>query len=755
MAALQTLRNRPALLMSVIGGALLLFIVTLTDLNSCARPDVEAEVCGKELKYNDFEQQVHNEELFQQLLLETITDDAKDQIREQVWERFEQSTVVGKQADKLGLVCSKKEVQNELSSVTPQRLQQIMQGLQYGQVQPSQISAAEKIMLLMGKYMGQASADAYKQFMKTADTQMAQAQKANQTQAVELIANLKAVCLYCEQQIAEEVRTQKYMALTVLGASSNPVSAKMDFEQQNTSFDVEMAQIPYSTVDDKSIKVTDDDLKAKYESLKELFRIPSETRDMKMINITVTPSQKDQEKTMAEVKAAEDTLRQLSSAEAIEQAMRGINSDVAYNNVYIPKSAYQTENMNDIVAVLDSLKVGETMATKIEATDRSGQQYVSTYKLIAAKTTPDSMQICQFAVDKQATADSIVAAVKAGKTLSALAADSKYAALTQKYGLKGDTVWAPTKYYVDPKKEKNDSTASAYTDICQMPVGTVSYYSVPDQQGNKVYVVTYVLDAKAPSEKYNLAIVKKPLKFSNETFNEKRQALIAFLAQNKTIESIEKNASKAGYTVIDRPNISTTDAMTLRYSIGGEGAKQAFIWAFDDAEAGNVSNLFICGRNSEKLLVIAVSAINDGKYLAWDNPSVKAQLEALVKQDKKAEKILASVKNVKNISGAKAVKGAETNALPELPLAQVASYEPTFAGALERTKNGAFTGAVKGTQAIYMAQVNSRKVNGTFNQATAMMQSAQTMIQELFNRQGNIIDAMVKKAKIVDKRYKF
>ena len=87
MAALQTLRNKPALLMSVIGGALLLFIVTLTDLNSCSRPNVEAEVNGQELTYENYEAQVRDEENVQSLLLDNLSDDAKEQIRQQVWNK--------------------------------------------------------------------------------------------------------------------------------------------------------------------------------------------------------------------------------------------------------------------------------------------------------------------------------------------------------------------------------------------------------------------------------------------------------------------------------------------------------------------------------------------------------------------------------------------------------------------------------------------------------------------------------------------
>lgn len=85
MAALQTLRNKPALLMSVIGGALLLFIITLTDFNSCSRPNVEGEINGKELTYEDFETQVSNEENLETLLLGSISEEEKESIRQGLW----------------------------------------------------------------------------------------------------------------------------------------------------------------------------------------------------------------------------------------------------------------------------------------------------------------------------------------------------------------------------------------------------------------------------------------------------------------------------------------------------------------------------------------------------------------------------------------------------------------------------------------------------------------------------------------------
>lgn len=749
MAALQTLRNKPALLMSIIGGALLLFIFSMTQENSCSRPNVEGEVNGQELTYEEFNNQVANEENLERLLVGQLSDESKDEISQRVWNNFVQRQVLAKEADKLGLVVTKEDIQNELANVTPQDLQQTVQMLQYGQASFANVPYAQKIMLLVARMMGQPSVEAYRQFMKTADQQMNQLQAQNPEMA-EMVAETKNACLYCESQIADEIRTQKYVSLLGLGALSNPVSAKMDFDEGTTSCNVDIASIPYSSVQDSEIKVTDDDLKAKYEAYKELFRLTSETRDLKLINVTVTASAKDQAAIMAQVKAIENGLRSVSTLDGVDSVMVGAKSDVSYDKRYWSKEAYSQSNMTDVVAAIDSLSVGGVLATKVQPRNADGVQYISTYKMVGMKTTPDSMQICQLAVDTKEQAEKIVAAVRGGSTLSAEA--KNYNELVQKYGLKGDTIWNATPYYVDANVA--DSAATAYTDICQMPVGTTNYYKVTGQQGQEIYVVTTVLSATAPSAKYNLAIVKYPIKYSDETYNSKRRALAEFLAKNKTIDAIEKNAAKAGFTVVTRANVSTSEAMSLRYSIGGAGARDPFVWAFDEAEVGDVSKDYVCGKDNDQFLVIAVTGINDDDYLAWDNPTVKEQLRMLVMQDKKAEKIMAKLKNVKNIAAARAVQGVSVNNQPSLPLAQMSTYEPAFAGAVERTAKGRFTGAVAGTSGVLMAQVNDKTINGTFNAATAMATASNATLRRVFGQQG-LLNALINKTKIVDKRYKF
>lgn len=740
--------------MSVIGGALLLFIVTLTDLNSCARPNVEAEVNGTELTYEDLEVRVKHEETITKIVTGKLNDDAKDQIREGVWQQFVQENIINKQAGKLGLVASKADVQNALAAVSPQQLEQVAQALQYGQTNVQAIPYAQKIMMMMARIGAQPTAAGYKQFLKEIDKSIAQIQKQNSEQAQQLL-DIKEACLYCESRIPAEVITQKYLAMVSLGQVANPVGAKMDFDEAATNCNLELAFVPTSSVEDKEISFTDDDLKAKYESVKDIFFQNMPSRDIKYINVKVTASTQDIDDIKKQVESVEDTLRKVTDAKAVERIMRSAKTDVPFANVYLKKDAFTETNINVVASHLDSMHIGQVTPTELTTYGEKNASYFATIKLIDAQTTPDSMQVCQFAIDDKAKADAIIKAVKAGSTLSAEAA--KHQDMVKKYGLKGDTIWQNTAYYLAP--ETTDSAASdEYKDVCQMSKGTTGFVKVTNpQDGKPVFVITTVLDTKALTKKYNVAAVLTPVKFTTATYNDKRKQLNAFLAKNKTIEDIEKNAAKAGFTINQRPGFTTSDAMTLRMNIGGEGAKQAMMWAFEEAEVGEVSKLYECGKENDQLLVVALTAVNKGDYRAWDNPTVKQQLTEMVKAEKKAEKIMAMAKNVKDFKGASALKNVQTDSQPEISLGQLSMYVPALAGAVERTAAGKFTGAVKTATTIYFAQVNGKSAaNGaTYNETAALAQSNQRILSRIFGQQGGLYDAFIREAKIKDNRFKF
>ncbi len=59
-------------------------------------------------------------------------------------------------------------------------------------------------------------------------------------------------------------------------------------------------------------------------------------------------------------------------------------------------------------------------------------------------------------------------------------------------------------------------------------------------------VILQVLDKKAMKDKYKVAVVKRPVEFSKETYNDAYNKFSQFVAQNTTLEDLKKNAEESG-----------------------------------------------------------------------------------------------------------------------------------------------------------------------------------------------------------------
>ncbi len=76
-----------------------------------------------------------------------------------------------------------------------------------------------------------------------------------------------------------------------------------------------------------------------------------------------------------------------------------------------------------------------------------------------------------------------------------------------------------------------------------------------------------------------------------------------FIAANNTLEKMIANAEDAGYKLLDRADLYSSE-----HGIGGiRGTKDALKWAFE-AKAGEVSGLYECGE-SDRMLVVGVASI--------------------------------------------------------------------------------------------------------------------------------------------------
>ena len=126
MSALEQIRQRPILIISILGVTLLLFILTAVDRPGELFTDnhTVAKVDGEKIDYLEFQKRV--EQLSQQYQSQGYTNVDRDQLQSQVLQMMINETLLNKECNKLGLVVTDTELsmamigENPLPAVTQQ-----------------------------------------------------------------------------------------------------------------------------------------------------------------------------------------------------------------------------------------------------------------------------------------------------------------------------------------------------------------------------------------------------------------------------------------------------------------------------------------------------------------------------------------------------------------------------------------------------------------------------------------------------------
>lgn len=537
---------------------------------------------------------------------------------------------------------------------------------------------------------------------------------------------------FIEKSLRQQVLAQKYQSLLAGCLISNPVSAKMAYTDENQESNIQLASFAYSSINDNKVKISDADLKAKYEELKPRFKQYEETRSIKYVDYQVLPSASDRAALNKTVAGYVQSL--METADPVE-IVRNSGSLVTYLGIPQTKAAFPT----DIAARLDSMAVGSTSAPVENKLDNT----INVVKLISKVQLPDSVQFRAIQVggatpaDAAKTADSIFTALKSG---------AEFEAIAKKYGQTGEKNWITSNQYQNATSMDAD-TKSYIESLNTLPVNEIKNLKLT--QGNLILQIT---DRKAMTDKYVAAVIKKPIEFSKNTYSAAFNKFSQFVSESQTLDAMQKNASKYGYKVQERMDIRNSE----HYVAGIHGTREALKWIFETDE-NKVSQLYECGDN-DHLLVLVMTKINKKGYRSLDDENVKNYVKQEVLRDKKAEMLMAKVKGVNSISAAKA-KGAQVSAVNQVTFAapvfvqSTGMSEPALSGAVAATAKGKFSSAaVKGNGGVYLFQVLEKKMRPVkFNAKEYEQRQRQKMMQYA----GNFMQELYINANVKDNRYLF
>lgn len=713
MAVLGKIRSRGALLVGIIGLGLFAFIaeeaVRSCDSTKNNERQQIAKILGEKISFQEFQALV--DEYIDVIKMtqnkDNLNEEELNQVRDMVWNTYVQNALVAKEAKELGLTVTDDEMRDILNQGTNPMLMQTP---------------------FMNQQTGRFDANALKQFIN----EYKKAQTSN-PQAAEQYRTIYNYWKFIEKTLRQQTLAQKYQNLLASCFLSNPVEAKQAFEEENNEADIQLAAFTYASVADKDIKITDSDLKAKYDEIKPRFKQYEETRDIKYVAVQVTASAADRTKLNAQVN---DYAKQLAEATEPAEVVRKANSTVAYLGLPVLKSAFPM----DIAQQIDSISVGATTAVKENKQDNT----LNVIKLISKQELPDSVEFQAIQVggndieDAKNRADSIVKALNADAT--------QWDALAKKYGQTGEKQWMTTQQY-QYSTSINSENRTFLNALNTMSTGEMR--NISTASGN---IIVKVTDRRNFQTKYIAAVIKTKIAFSDDTQNQAYNKFSQYVSENQSLEGLEKAAKKYGYTVLEQNDVRSAQHVIANIP----GTHEALKWAYE-AKAGEVSPLYECGNN-DSFLVLVVTKIHEKGYRSLDDPMVKELVKAEVMNDKKAEVILAKLNGVKDINAAKA-KGAQIVPVKQITFAAptfvsvVGSSEPALSGAVSGTKAGMFSShAVKGNGGVYLFKVNSKKSRG---QKYDQKQYEQRMTQRAMQAAGNFMQELYINANITDNRYMF
>ncbi|MCL6524424.1 MAG: SurA N-terminal domain-containing protein [Thermoflavifilum sp.] len=704
MSVIQKIRDKYATLMVV---AICVSLIAFLLMDAFVGPrsffhhsNAIAEINGVEIPYVEFANQEQQAENAARQQNPNLTDVARQQIREQVWNQLLSDVILGEEYKKLGIMVTNEEIVDR--TVTPDADPQI-----------------QSIPLFKNPQTGEFDPSRVVQFIRNID----QDQTGQARQFWEQI----------QEYLQRSIPQRKFYDLVRQSIYYPKWLAEIDLKDRSTFATMHYVSIPYTTIPDSAVKYTDQELQAYLDQHQALFKQEA-SRGIEYVSFDVIPTSADSAQILKQLEALASDLKQ-ANAENIAGLINR-NSDVPFYDGYQPIDQLQTSERQQVFALAPGQVLGPYL-------DNGSYTLV---KMIDKKNLPDTVDVRLILISTQTTPDS-VAKQRIDSIAQAIQHGASFSALAAKYSDDPGSRERGGKYTFSADQIQDPNFSP---EVRQFILFDGKKGSQKIVKSNLGYFYIEILDQRDIQPMAKVAFLTKQIVPSQQTDNDVFSKASQFAGMSQTREAFEKNARQQGLVVRQAPEVYATD-----YVIPGIGQARPLIqWMYNDAKLNQVSNVFDLNNR----YVVAVLTQIRKKGVA-PLSEVRPQIAAEVIRHKKAEMIAQKVRKPVSLDSLAAQWKFQVQEAQHVnftaPYVPGAGFEPRVIGYAfyPSLKPHQVSPAIPGNNGVYFLRVDSVYQESPGIDLKTIQQNMESTHQSDILSQ--LFDMLKNNSHIVDNRIKY
>ncbi len=710
MSIIQNIRDKAAwIIIAAIAIALIAFIVQDAFQNQSmfqSNPSVLGRVAGKKIDAADFEERYKQTEAQYTNQGYPMNEGMRQNIREALWNEYVDDAIMSDRYENLGIQITDKELSDLLFGTNPpQELRQQFTdpntGIYDANMANQQIQALRK----------QKNTPMYRSFFE------------------QYVPNLK-----------KGRQKEKYMALL---ANSTYV-AKWMVEKNNADNSqkaaISFVNVPYSTISDSAVKVTDDEIVTYAKNHKEEYK-QDESRGIQYVTFNAAPSKADSQEVYNQVVSLKEEFAAATDPTAF---LVRTSSETPFYDAFVLKSKMQVSATDTIQKLTENEIYGPYL---------DGGNYVLA-KMIAKRSVPDSIKsrhiLIKFSergkpIREDSAAkkliDSIVTAIRGGANF-----DSMVVKFSEDEGSK-------------EKKGEYDFSSLQIGNLSKEFADVVFYGNAGDKKTVRVENAQYggyhyieVLSQKNFEPAFKVAYLTKAIVTSDATDNAAMGLASQFAAESRNRQKFEENAKKKNLN-----RFTAAEIKPLESNIQGLGESRELVKWMYEAEVGDVADRpYLVG--DKYVVPVLIQVAEEGIMSAQ---KARPLVEFIIRNEKKANQIIAKIGSANTLEAiSKAVNqpvSQSDSVLFSSPYIPNVGQELKVVGAAFNKQNQAkVSPPIPGNGGVFVLKVNntSAVANPDFDAAQQQATMQQLQQRSISNPQA-LLEILKKTVTVKDNRAKF